>query len=472
MKAIDAFHLPGLAELDIRDWDVREYADGAVRLRFPVLSPDALRRIIDRLRYSRTRYLADTPVAEVVDAVDAVARRLVRPDDPARTLLERALPAVTGYSPPMVRLVLDRMAADWRREALEHLLRAELGDPAVLDGFAPRPERGRDLHVRALGPELAFHVFAGNVPGVAVTSLVRSLLVKAATLGKSGSGDPLLPAVFARTLAEVAPELGECIAVAYWPGGSAGLEGVVLDAADTVVVYGSGDVVESLRARAPATARLVEHGPRFSFAAIAREALADDAAVEASATAAAEAVATFDQQGCVSPHVIYVERGGKTSPEAFAAAVAEALNRLERELPRGRLSAAEAADIQQLRGAMEFRALGGGDVALHTSRGTEYTVIYEADPAFSPSCLNRVVWVKPVDDLAETAELTRPWAHYLQTVGIAAPPSRLADIAERLARRGATRIARLERMPWPPPTWHHDGSGPLRELIRWVDLEG
>jgi hypothetical protein len=26
-------------------------------------------------------------------------------------------------------------------------------------------------------------------------------------------------------------------------------------------------------------------------------------------------------------------------------------------------------------------------------------------------------------------------------------------------------------MPWPPPEWHHDGASPLRELVRWVDLE-
>lgn len=464
---IDAFHLPGLAEADVASWDVREYGDGAVRLRFPTLEPAMLGAVLESLARARAEFLADRPVAEIVAVVDAAAQRFLDPADPVRRTAEEALPAVTGYSPPMVRLVLDRMAADWRADALDRLLRAELGDPGVLDGFRPRGAS----HVRAMGPELAFHIFAGNVPGVAVTSLVRALLVKAASLGKSGSGDPLLPALFARTLAEIDPGLGACVAVTYWPGGSAGLEDVAFDAADTVVVYGGEAVVESVRARAHAGARLVEHGPRLSFAIVAREALGPHE-IEPTAAAAARAVATFDQQGCVSPHLVYVEEGGAVTPRDFAAALARAMADVERELPRGRLAPAEAAAIHQIRGAAEFAGLAGRGVELFASDGTEYTVIYEPDPALELSCLNRVVRVKPIGSLDDAAALARPYARYLQTVGLAAPADRRRGAAECLARAGVTRITDLEGMPWPPPTWYHDGRGPLQELIRWVELEG
>lgn len=507
---IDAFHLPGLAGADVASWDVRQYGDGAVHLRFPVLEPATLGAVLDGLVQARAEHLADRPFAEIVAVIDAVARRFLDPADPVRRLAEEALPAVTGYSPPMVRLILDRMAADWRADALERLLREELGDPGVLDGFRPRtgpgdgesgragagdggqlPTVGAYAAIgagpgtgcghdaapsaaplrRAMGPELAFHFFAGNVPGVAVTSLVRALLVKAASIGKAGSGDPLLPALFARTLAEIDPGLGACVAVTYWPGGSAGLEEVVFDRADTVIVYGGEAVVESVRARAHPATRLVEHGPKLSFAIVAREAL-EPSVIEATAASTARAVAVFDQQGCVSPHVVYVEDGGATTPRDFAAALARALASIEQELPRGRISAAEAAAIRQLRGAAEFAGLAGRGVELFASEGTEYTVVYDPDPAFDPSCLNRVVRVKPIGSLEDAAELVRPYARYLQTVGVAAPADRRRDVAERLARVGATRITDLERMPWPQPTWHHDGRGPLNELIRWVDLEG
>ncbi|HEX7050771.1 MAG TPA: acyl-CoA reductase [Longimicrobiales bacterium] len=468
MTDVDAFHLPGLTADDVVRWHVREYGDAEVRLRTPVLQPAAIGRIAERLRAARARHLAELPVAAVVDAIAATAARLADPADPHRRIADAALPAATGYSPPMARLILDRMLADWRADALDSLLRAEFGDPAVLDAFRPGPRPG--TRVRALGPALAFHIFAGNVPGVAVAALIRSLLVKAATFGKSASGDPLLPALFARTLADVSPELGTCIAITYWAGGTTTLEAAALDAADAVVVYGGADTVRDVRARVPAETRLIVHGPRISFALIGREALTEDAA-DRTAALAARATALFDQQGCVSPHVLYVEQGGDVAPEDFAARVSAALERLRTELPRGRLTAAEAAVIHQVRGAAEFRTLDGQDVRIFAGPGTEHTVIYEADPTFTPSCLHRVVSVKPLLDLADAVERVRPYARYLQTVGIVGAGKRRDALAERFARAGASRITGLETMPWPPAAWHHDGQEPLRELIRWVDLE-
>jgi hypothetical protein len=44
-------------------------------------------------------------------------------------------------------------------------------------------------------------------------------------------------------------------------------------------------------------------------------------------------------------------------------------------------------------------------------------------------------------------------------------------VADAFAAAGATRIVPLERMPWPSPDGHHDGNGPLKELVRVVDIE-
>lgn len=467
MTWLDAWHLPGLDAGGVREW-TEWPLEGGLTLRTPVLDPATLARQIERLRSARERYLARRPVRDVVAVIDEAAARLQRMDDPRRALAERALPELTGYSPPMIRLILDRMLADWREESLAALLEAEFRDPLVLDGFRPGPTATR---IRAFGPELAFHVFAGNVPGVAVTSLVRSLIVKAATLGKTASGEPLLPALFARTIAEVDPELGACLAVTYWPGGSTELEEVAFRAADTVVVYGGAAAAEDVRRRVPAGTRLVVHGPRLSFGMIGRAAL-EEPAIERSAAAAAYAVATFDQQGCVSPHVLYVEEGGEVGPRAFAERLASALASVQDTLPRGRISPEEAATIHQLRGGSEFRRIAGADLALFEGPGTLYTVIYDADPAFAPSCLNRVVWVKPLAELGDVVDAVQPFAALLQTAGVTGAGDRLDGLAERLGRIGISRVTDLERMPWPPPAWHHDGQGPLRELVRWTDLEG
>src|SRR5690606_26082089 len=219
--------------------------------------------------------------------VGEVARRFGERGDPARARAAPLLAAATAYSPAMTDLVLDRMAADWRPDVLAGLLDAEFGDPRALDDFVATPARRR----RAFGPGLALNIFAGNVPGVGVTALIRCLLVKAAAIGKTARSEPVLPVLFARLLAEHDPPLGDCLAVTYWPGGDQAAEGAALQHADAVVVYGGEATIRAVRARAPARARLIEHGPRISVAVTTREALA---AHNAAATAAdiARAVAT------------------------------------------------------------------------------------------------------------------------------------------------------------------------------------
>lgn len=466
---IDAFHLPALEHPRATTWSYGK-GDDAFEVRIPRLSPADLKRQVDALVTARDGHLAHRPVAEIVGVIDAVAARLLDPADPLRQAAERALPAVTAYSPPMIRLVLDRMAADWRAPRLRELLRAEFGDPRVLDGFRPAP-RSNGLHA-AFGPRLAVHVFSGNVPGVAVTSLVRSLLLKSATLGKAAVGEPLLAALFARGVAEADAELGQCLAVTYWPGGDEAMERAALDAADAVVVYGGADAVATIRSRTPVTARFVGYGPKVSFGVVGRSFLGENHAREAARGAALDA-STFDQQGCVSPHLFYVEEGGPVSPDAWAAMLAEEMAAVERELPRGVLAPGESSSIRQLRAEAEFAEAGGGGVRLHASaEGTAWTVVFDPKPDFSASCLNRVIRVKPVASLADIPALVERFGPVLQTVGVAADAESTRVLAEALARIGASRFTTFGQMAWPPPWWHHDGRPPLRELARWADIEG
>ena len=468
-EVIDAFHLPALPHPRTNTWAFGR-GDDAFEVRVPRLSPVDLRRQVEALADARDRHLAHRPVAEIVGVVDGVAGRFLDGGDPLRRAAERALPAVTGYSPAMIRLVLDRMAADWRAPRLRELLRAEFGDPRVLDGFVPAPRsHGRQA---AFGPRLAVHVFSGNVPGVAVTSIIRSLLVKAATLGKAAVGEPLLAALFARGVAEADAELGACLAVTYWAGGDEMMERAALDPADAVIVYGGADAVAAIRSRTPVGARFLGYGPRVSFGVVGRAALATDGAAREAARGAALDASTVDQQGCVSPHLFYVEEGGAVSPEAWAGVLAEEMAAVEAGLPRGTLAPGESSAIRQLRGEAEFAEAGGGGVRLHASaEGTAWTVLLDPRADFAASCLNRVVRVVPVARLEEVPARVEQVAAVLQTVGIAASEDETRALALALGRLGASRFTRLGRMAWPPPWWHHDGHPPLRDLVRWADLE-
>ncbi len=463
----DAFHLPGLRADDIVDYDAQGPAEAPWRA--PRLRHAAIARLARELR-QRTDRLRRRSLASIVECIDRTAQRLQDPADPVRRQAQAMIPAVTGYAPEMVDQILDHMVPDWRAPALERLLAAEFRDPGVLDGFRRDAVRGTELH--ATGPDLTVHVLAGNVPGVAVTSVIRALLVKSPSLAKTAYREPILPVLFTRTLAEIDPELGECVAVCWWPGTAEAATRAALEHADTVLVYGGEDATRAARALTPDPSRVLEHGPRIGFGIIAREALSDTTGTLELAQTVARVTALFDQQGCVSPQLVYVEDGGGTPPRDFAALVARALEDLQPVLPPGALDAAEAAAIHAFRASAEFRSIGGQAVELFASADTSATVVFEADPTFAASPLNRVLRIKPVSSLDSVPALVQPVRRYLQTAAVAGPADRTAALAPRLAEAGVTRITTFQSMPFPPPFWHHDGRGPLRELVRWSEREG
>src|SRR5262249_15110338 len=141
-------------------------------------------------------------------------------------------------------------------------------------------------------------------------SMIHALLVKSPCLVKTAAEEPVLPVLFARSLAQEAPWLGEALAVLHWPGEDADVGAAALKDAEAVIAYGSDTSLASLRAWTPLGTRFQAHGHRIGFGVIGREALTLGG-VDDTAARAARDVALFDQQGCMSPQYFYVEEGGE-----------------------------------------------------------------------------------------------------------------------------------------------------------------
>ena len=182
--ALDAYWLPGLEPAELK-YEERAFGPGRVALRVPVLTPQQLGLALDAVVEARLRTLAGRPLDEILTAVDEAAALMTVPGGPHYAELVKTLPALTGYSRQMIEIGLERMGAGWRADALCAALEDEFGDPRVLDGFRPRAAGGQH---RAFGPDLAVHFFSGNIPGIAVSSLIRALCVKSASLGKTAAG--------------------------------------------------------------------------------------------------------------------------------------------------------------------------------------------------------------------------------------------------------------------------------------------
>ncbi len=127
------------------------------------------------------------------------------PEYPERRLAERLIPAVTGYDASMVRIELKRYMRMFRRRELLRFVDDELNCPQMLDEYRPNRSGG---YTRLYGPELSFHVFSSNVPGIPVWSMTMGLLTKSAILGKSSFDEPLMPVLFARSPGKRRPRYG------------------------------------------------------------------------------------------------------------------------------------------------------------------------------------------------------------------------------------------------------------------------
>jgi hypothetical protein len=148
------------------------------------------------------------------------------------------------------------------------------------------------------------------------------------------------------------------------------------------------------------------------------------------------------------------------------------VGRPESTEPRGQIPTEEAAIIALKRSFYEVRATVTGDVKLWKSENSSaWTVVYEAEPQFQHSCLNRFIYVKPVPDLKEALRYAEKVRGQVSTVGLAAGGDRAQQFAAQLARWGVTRICRLGEMQNPPLTWRHDGRPALGDLVTWTDWE-
>lgn len=425
-----------------------------------------IQEAVARTIEARQRILNQRTTDAIITAIAQTAGNWLAPNSHwrARAVAEGAAPL--RFSEAMISEAVDLTFGALTFEALGELLDRELGNRRVLDEFCLR---GR-MHSRAVGPRLITHVLAGNVPSPGILSICRGLLLKSANVVRCSSNDPVFPALFVESLREVDAELAECVAVLNWPREEEALTQTALAAADAVLAYGDDVTMAALRKLTPETAQFLGYGSKLSFGVIAKEAMTPEN-LPILAEAAAFDASVYDQQGCLSPHLYYVEERGLLGPRKFAEALAQAMAAYQARVPRGPLSLEEAAATTKLRQAYEFRGASDRRVAVWTSpTPNDWTVIYEDDPSFMPSCLNRTVFVKPTDGFKRILDAVQRFNGRLSTVGVTPLNERAMAFAVDLAKMDVHRVCPIGQMQRPPLSWHHDGRPNLADMVRWTDV--
>ena len=96
--------------------------------------------------------------------------------------------------------------------------------PAQPQSARQLPATGQRGCGLALGPDLLLHLWAGNVAGLSLWSLVCGLLVKAGNVGKLASTEPVVATIFVQLLIEIEPRWRQALALLWWQGGDTELQ--------------------------------------------------------------------------------------------------------------------------------------------------------------------------------------------------------------------------------------------------------
>ncbi len=489
---------------------------GAVSARWPDLEPGQWTQLIERLRVNRPRVPRGKAYWErMQSALRAVGERLGDPTDSIRLQALSALPGYTGYSEAMIGFTLGALdmvslsdiphafdiSPTWRCarawEALPNLRgRLRLFPEAAWDNLASRLPgvEKRRLFDPQPPPDFVVGYGAGNVPG---TALLIAFLAQATSLAggmppamviKNSRREPIFSPLVLAALEEVDADLVAATAVLVWDYEEVAVQEFLLSQADLVIAAASDETIAQIQGQLiqvkvghPA-ARFHAHGHKVSFSAIGRQVLKRDLKDSQTGASLLEIITLlagldsvfWDQQGCLSARLHFVERGGD---ECFSAlAYAEHLNaqlrRLAGHLPRGAWPRQHIHDRFDRYKALEIT----GQVRVFSGYDDEFVVVLderELDPEVFyrqvNDCQGRVIVVHPVADLMEIPEryLRMLPAQNLQSLSVAlgAPGEALSEADLRFAAacgaRGVTAIRCVGRAAFPQLAYSWDGLIPL-----------
>jgi len=309
-----------------------------------------------------------TTAIELRDRIAALRRATARPlaRSRAASALARACELWRGRDYVARCETIARIAADsgFSRALLEQSLDALLApfSAGALDAFARRVAARRET--------IGF-VMAGNVAGAGLHEIVAALMTGAGVVIKTASAEPHFFSAFTGALSEIAPDMGEHIAVFNWSRADGELAAVLRRGCDLIVAYGDDATI----ARLGAGGRLIGFGSKLSGALVVPSALGA-AEIDQVVQALARDIALFEQLGCLSPHHVFVLGG---DARGFAARLADALGQSAVVMPPPvRLAPGDGAAIRAAREAARWRGIAGDPVELWEGAHLSWTVILDS----------------------------------------------------------------------------------------------
>lgn len=331
---------------------------------------------------------------------------------------------------------------------------------------------GHTMDVRAIGSRAA-HIIAGNVPVVAIATLIRSAITRNDAIIKVPSNDPLTMGAIARTMIEMAPDhpLTKHVTVGYWKGGDEAVEERIYQPQniEKLVAWGGFASVKHITKYLQPGIDLITLDPKSSTTLIGKEALVDDQTMRDVARRTAADLGGWDQEACVNARVMFLESGTDEAGIALANKFGEYLFQAVQDLPKT-TSAGPIKFDPALKSELESIAHQEDFYRIFTVKNqTEHTgaiiVSQFSEQVDFPKLLyGRVGNVVPLDKIDDALKY---FTSSTQTVGIY-PDDLRTRLRDRAALMGGQMFVSIGYAVSGSFYAPQDGIEPERRMCRWV----
>ena len=519
-----------------RQFEVLHYGQGelvsgpdrdTVTVRYPLLGLDDWRRALDTLRGNRARVQSERWSERLPQAIAHLQTLWAGSDHALWSEVVQALEVCTGHSAGMLNVALSLLelisVEDLQTAAASQLTNAARDTFVAMDRLPGRVRffvagfmsnqiaramlrfegyRRRRLRAERQPNSVMLGYAAGNVPG---TGLLLWLLGLAAALGnndrppiiliRNSRREPIFTSLALSALESVDPALLDTTMVTIWDHGDRALQEYLISQSDLVIAAASDETIAEIDTIVKRVSqrgqpiRFHKHGHKVSFSTIGRECLetgrqmpgSDVPLFHAVAYLAALDVALWNQQGCLSSRVHFVEETGAPdsySAEAYGHAVVQSLRELNRTMPKAVTRRRQIHNLFD-----QYQAVAASNpLQVLSEYDDDFLVLLDRRELSAQQfrelvngCQGRTVAIVPVANVMEVPQryLCQIESRHLQSMSVAlgSPDTagidaRLLRYAEALGAVGVTSIRTVGRGAFPQLAFSWDGLLPFDLFTR------
>lgn len=403
---------------------------------------------------------------ELLDACDAMAQAMY-PDSALYLSLHHTLSQTHKYTAREIADSLASLQQFMTREQLEQKLRREFNS---LTPFTSERVDYANQHFEKFAPlGVLGHILPANDPIVGVLSVIEGLLAQNINLVKLSSRSARFPQRFFEALFEYGPVLKDKIYLLAIASEQETQLKSAFSLCDALAVWGSQDAVDGAKSLVPSHTKVIDWGPKISFAYLADQSFEPGPACDPLLNALCEEICLNDQLACSAPQVVFLDTQDKARLTDFGQRLAQSLETFTSRRPPRQPSLSEASEIALQTKLNELEQPFGHTQVIQGEQG-QWRVFINDEVSLQASPLYRTIWVKPLPKQDIIACL-RPHKAFLQTLGLACQPQSLGALSEHFLAAGVTRINQIGQMQHSYTGAPHDGRYALRQYTQKISLQ-